>query len=209
MEQIYFGQRIAQLRRERGMTQESLAQKLGITNQAVSKWESDQCCPDIMQLPALADTFGITLDELFGREQKADAALPWPDDGSLRAVCFLGHKLVQHKGIFASESGFEKVELHYSGTVEDIQSDFSVICKDSIIHGSVRAGDSVQCGEVGGSVQAGDGVECGNVRGSVTAGDSIRCGDVSGNARAGDSLHCGNISGMAKAGESIYCTGRT
>ena len=62
MEQIYFGQRIAALRKERGMTQEALAQKLGITNQAVSKWESDQCCPDIMQLPALADIFEISLD---------------------------------------------------------------------------------------------------------------------------------------------------
>lgn len=171
-----------------------------------------------MQLPTLADTFGITLDELFGRKQKTDAALPWPDDGSLRAVCFLGHKLVQHKGIFVSESGkgvfvggsdIEKVELHYSGTVENILSDFSVTCKDSIIHGNVQAGDGVQCGEVGGSVQAGDGVECGNVRGSVTAGDSIQCGDVGGSAHAGDDLHCGNIGGMAKAGESIYCTGRT
>lgn len=57
MEQIYFGQRIAALRKSKGMTQEALAQRLGITNQAVSKWESDQCCPDIMQLPALADIF--------------------------------------------------------------------------------------------------------------------------------------------------------
>ena len=69
MEQIYFGQRIAALRKERGMTQEALAQKLGITNQAVSKWESDQCCPDIMQLPALAELFDISMDALFGREE--------------------------------------------------------------------------------------------------------------------------------------------
>lgn len=41
MKQVYFGQRIAQLRRGRGMTQENLAQKLGVTNQAVSKWESE------------------------------------------------------------------------------------------------------------------------------------------------------------------------
>ena len=40
MKQIYFGQRISQLRRENGMTQETLAQRLGISNQAVSKWES-------------------------------------------------------------------------------------------------------------------------------------------------------------------------
>ena len=70
MEQIYFGQRIAALRKRKGMTQEALAQLLGITNQAVSKWESDQCCPDIMQLPALAELFDISMDALFGREDR-------------------------------------------------------------------------------------------------------------------------------------------
>ena len=209
MEQIYFGQRIAQLRRERGMTQENLAQKLGVTNQAVSKWESDQCCPDIMQLPVLADTFGITLDELFGRAQKTNTMLPWPDDGNLRAVCFLGQSLVERKEILPDERSLEKAELHFSGTVENIRSDYSVICKDSIIHGNVWAGDGVQCGEVGGGVRAGDSVDCGSVRGSVTAGDSIQCGDVGGSAHAGDSLHCGNIGGMAKAGDRIYCTGKS
>ena len=49
------------------MTQEALARKLDVTNQAVSKWESGQCCPDISLLPRIADIFGITMDELFGR----------------------------------------------------------------------------------------------------------------------------------------------
>ena len=51
MQQIYFGARIASYRKEKELTQEALAQRLGVTNQAVSKWESDQCCPDIMLLP--------------------------------------------------------------------------------------------------------------------------------------------------------------
>lgn len=208
MEQIYFGQRIAQLRRERGMTQEAMAQKLGITNQAVSKWESDQCCPDIMQLPALADLLGITLDELFGRPQSAPAELPWPDDNDLHAVCFLGHRLIKHQDI--PRGGVERgsVRLDFSGTVDTIQSEFSVQCTNTTVHGSIMAGDGVTCGDVGGDVQAGDGVTCSTVRGSVRAGDSITCGDVGGNAQAGDNLRCGNIHGMARAGESIYCTGR-
>ena len=41
------GSKIAQYRKEKGLTQETLAQLIGVTNQAVSKWESDQCCPDI------------------------------------------------------------------------------------------------------------------------------------------------------------------
>lgn len=208
MEQIYFGQRIAQLRRERGMTQEAMAQKLGITNQAVSKWESDQCCPDIMQLPALADLLGITLDELFGRPQSAPTELPWPDDNNLRAVCFLGHRLIKHQDIPRGGAERGSVRLDFSGTVDTIQSEFSVQCTNTTVHGSIMAGDGVICGDVGGDVQAGDGVTCSTVRGSVRAGDSITCGDVGGNAQAGDSLRCGNIHGMARAGESIYCTGR-
>ena len=116
MQQIYFGARIASYRKEKDLTQEALAQRLGVTNQAVSKWESDQCCPDIMLLPELADVFGITIDELFGRPGQTQAPvsaptpasepsdvpvlvsdLPWPDDGDLRAVCYVGHKLMGHK----------------------------------------------------------------------------------------------------------------
>ncbi|MBQ1460147.1 MAG: helix-turn-helix transcriptional regulator, partial [Oscillospiraceae bacterium] len=113
MEQIYFGERIAAYRKEQGLTQEGLAQLLGVTNQAVSKWESDQCCPDIMLLPALADVFHITMDELFGRavperrlvpaEKQEDTVyvdgLPWPDDDDLRAVCYVGHRLVDHADV--------------------------------------------------------------------------------------------------------------
>lgn len=61
------GKRIGRYRKKLGLTQEALAQKLDVTNQAVSKWESGQCCPDIALLPRIADVFGITMDELFGR----------------------------------------------------------------------------------------------------------------------------------------------
>ena len=61
------GKRIGRYRKKLGLTQEALAQKLNVTNQAVSKWESGQCCPDIALLPRIADVFGITMDELFGR----------------------------------------------------------------------------------------------------------------------------------------------
>ena len=56
------GNQIAYLRKQMGLTQEGLAQKLEVTNQAVSKWESDACCPDILLLPKLADVFWVTLD---------------------------------------------------------------------------------------------------------------------------------------------------
>lgn len=213
MKQIYFGQRISQLRRENGMTQETLAQRLGISNQAVSKWESDQCCPDIMQLPQLADLFGITLDALFGRTQAektalcAVASLPWEDDNSLRAVCFLGRRLLEAQELPHHSQALEKVQLNFQGAVEDVKSAFSVYCPGTAIGGDVKAGDGVTCGDVKGSVTAGDSVTCGNIGANAKAGDSIECaGDIGGNASAGGEIHCGKIEGAARAGGNLYTT---
>ena len=58
------GKRIADLRHEKGLKQDELAQKLGVSSQAVSKWENDQTCPDISLLPQLAKILGVTVDEL-------------------------------------------------------------------------------------------------------------------------------------------------
>ena len=65
MEQT-LGKRIVHHRKRLGMTQDRLAEQLGVTAQAVSKWENDQACPDITMLPKLAEIFGITTDELLG-----------------------------------------------------------------------------------------------------------------------------------------------
>ena len=77
MAQIQLKEQIAWLRRQKGLTQEALAQQLGVTNQTVSKWESGQCCPDIQLLPALADLFGVSVDELMGHTPS----------GSLDSLC--------------------------------------------------------------------------------------------------------------------------
>ena len=66
MEQQTMGKRITMLRKSKGMTQEQLAEKVGVTPQAVSKWENDISCPDISILPILANTLGVTADELLG-----------------------------------------------------------------------------------------------------------------------------------------------
>lgn len=62
------GMRIAELRREKGMKQDELAEKLGVSPQAVSKWENDVSCPDIMLLPKLAKELGVTSDQLLTGE---------------------------------------------------------------------------------------------------------------------------------------------
>ena len=58
------GEKIAEKRRVRGMTQEEVAEKLGVTSQAVSKWENNNSLPDITLLPAIADLFETTIDAL-------------------------------------------------------------------------------------------------------------------------------------------------
>lgn len=60
------GARIRQLRMEKGFTQEAFANELGVTAQAVSKWETGIGCPDIGMLPILARILGVSIDSLFG-----------------------------------------------------------------------------------------------------------------------------------------------
>ena len=59
------GNKIKQLRLKSGFTQEQLAERLGISSQSISKWETAVTMPDITLLPALAEEFGVTIDELF------------------------------------------------------------------------------------------------------------------------------------------------
>lgn len=71
MNAININEQIAYYRKQRGLTQEDVARALGVTNQAVSKWESAQCCPDITLLPELACLFDVSVDELLGRKPSA------------------------------------------------------------------------------------------------------------------------------------------
>lgn len=65
------GKNIAELRKNSGMTQEQLAEMLGVSSQSVSKWENEVTMPDIMLLPVIAGCFDITVDELYsGRKHK-------------------------------------------------------------------------------------------------------------------------------------------
>lgn len=75
------GKRIMAHRKRLGLTQDQLAEKLGVTAQAVSKWENDQSCPDITTLPKLAALFGTTTDALLGHEPVHEAEVV---PGSLR-----------------------------------------------------------------------------------------------------------------------------
>ena len=65
MDKYKFGEFIYQKRKELGLTQDELGYKLGVTNKAVSKWETGDNLPDIMMLKKLAQVFGLTVDEKY------------------------------------------------------------------------------------------------------------------------------------------------
>ena len=67
---IELGERIKQLRQRDGRTQEALAVELGVTAQAVSRWEKGNCYPDMELIPSIANCFGVSIDELFGYENE-------------------------------------------------------------------------------------------------------------------------------------------
>ena len=66
---MVFSTQVAQLRMDNGYTQEQLAEKIGVSRQAVTKWERGDSVPDLPKLIALADCFGVSLDKLIGRSE--------------------------------------------------------------------------------------------------------------------------------------------
>lgn len=74
MDSISIGKIISEQRKSKGLTQEQLANQLGVSPQAVSKWENGISCPDIMILPKLADIFEISIDELFGKKAEQETS---------------------------------------------------------------------------------------------------------------------------------------
>ena len=66
---------ISALRKKKGITQEELAEGLGVTAQAVSKWENEISCPDIQLLPKIAELFDVSIDALMGVSKKNDVVM--------------------------------------------------------------------------------------------------------------------------------------
>ncbi|MBE7017879.1 MAG: helix-turn-helix transcriptional regulator [Ruminococcaceae bacterium] len=106
------GKRIVYHRKRLGLTQDQFAEKLGVTAQAVSKWENDQSCPDIYMIPKIAELFGITSDELLGmsgaeavetpqKEEKSGWEFHW-DSGRRGAVTTAFFVLVVGALLFAA-----------------------------------------------------------------------------------------------------------
>jgi transcriptional regulator with XRE-family HTH domain len=69
---IYIAENLKKLRKAKDITQDELAESLGVSYQSVSKWERGDCFPDISLLPCLANYFGVSTDELLGMDKICD-----------------------------------------------------------------------------------------------------------------------------------------
>ncbi len=90
---IYFGDNLKRLRKEKELTQETLADFLGVSFQTISKWERGENYPDITMLPTIASFFNVTIDDLLGvnkslEKQKINEYLKLYDDMKLKDLSF-------------------------------------------------------------------------------------------------------------------------
>jgi len=86
MDQIKIGAFIAQLRKERGLTQEALGEKLGVTNKTVSRWETGTYMPDVETLLLLSRIFQVSVNELLCGQRLDDRQFRARADENLVAV---------------------------------------------------------------------------------------------------------------------------
>ena len=200
------GETIKTLRRQRGISQEVLAQALAVSIQAVSKWETGVSLPDILLLPAISRFFGVSIDALFCGPTQSPLELPTdiPDDDTLRIVQCRGRTWLR------SDTYDPNVFLPLDATAlpPDLQWNVEIWGSAHIqgdVGGCVNAGDGVNCGNVGGEVNAGDNIHCGSISGNVDAGNEIHCGDISGSVHSEHKISCGNINGSTIECETLVC----
>ena len=76
-----FKDNIVNLRKINDLTQEELAEKVGVTRQAIAKWESGETVPDLEKCRLLAETFGVSLDDLANYEPEENMGVDVPPKG--------------------------------------------------------------------------------------------------------------------------------
>ena len=99
MNQTAIGSYIAKKRREKNLTQEQLAEKLGVSNKTISKWENGKCMPDYSIIEQLCKELSVTLSELMDGEDAAEDSVRVYDDEQILDLLRRTQKLERQKGI--------------------------------------------------------------------------------------------------------------
>lgn len=101
--QLNLGTKIRELRRRDGRTQDNLAEALGVTAQAISRWESGGSYPDMEMIPSIANYFHISIDELFGYHDKREEKIKTILENATKILAKQGFKMYQ--GSLSEEVG--------------------------------------------------------------------------------------------------------
>ena len=99
MNQTAIGSYIARKRREQNLTQEQLAQQLGVSNKTISKWENGKCMPDYSIIEPLCDALHVTLPELMDGEDAAEDGVRVYDDEQILDLLRCTQELERQKGV--------------------------------------------------------------------------------------------------------------
>ena len=99
MNQANIGSYIARKRREKNLTQEQLAERLGVSNKTISKWENGKCMPDYSVIEALCQALSITLPELMDGEDAAEDSVRVYDDAQMLDLLQRTQELEKQKGV--------------------------------------------------------------------------------------------------------------
>ncbi|MBQ7322404.1 MAG: helix-turn-helix domain-containing protein [Clostridia bacterium] len=172
---LNIGNNIRQLRQRNGLTQEQVAERLGVSYQAVSKWENNANTPDIVLLPEIAELFGVSIDALFSDriEEYSPLHALMKDDGVIRVVQMRGTKLLKVSPLLSPDE--PPIEIAFPHNCNDRTQYFKVevyghVIADGSINGDVVCHQSIQCGTINGDVK-----NAGEIRVHELNGQKIVC----------------------------------
>lgn len=152
------GSNIRAFRLRNKLTQEQLAEKLGVTFQAVSKWETNANTPDIALLPEIAKSLGIMIDDLF-----SDGSLSLPiitdqilDDDIIRIVQMKGNRIL---GVFPMSRDNPPIQIQFPRNCNEKTQYFKVevyghILSEGAINGDVISHGTIECPVINGDVRS-------------------------------------------------------
>lgn len=152
------GTNIRYLRQQKNMTQDQLADFLGVSYQAVSKWETDANSPDISLLPKIAKFFEVSLDTLFSENitTVSEVFEEIQDDDIIRVVQLRGKQILKVDRTFSPDN--PPIEIRFPRNCNDRTQYFKVeifghVIADGSINGDVVCHQSIQCSQINGDLR--------------------------------------------------------
>ena len=205
---IILAANIQKYRKKRGLTQEELAEKLGVTFQAVSKWENAKSAPDIFFLPKMAELFGCHIDEMFSRDIKTEihydlcTEFPWYDDEIIRGVVCLGRKILQ-----VTDNITEKFTFEIIGDAKNVQSECNIVVAGNVSGGCNAGGNVVVERHLSGGCNCVENVSVeGHFSGGCNCGKNFTCeGNISGDINCGGTINVGGDVEADKIEGNVVC----